>query len=74
MPLPMQSLPSQVEIIDTEFNEKQELLREIDRQRKIDDPTFRGAFHAKKRKDNSKHNFEDKFKRAKPRQKIKKKK
>ncbi|MGE0019074.1 MAG: DEAD/DEAH box helicase [Draconibacterium sp.] len=74
MPLPMQSLPEGVEIIDTEFNEKQELLREIDRQRKIDDPTFKGAFHAKKRRDNSKRNFEDKFKRTKPRQKIKKKK
>jgi ATP-dependent RNA helicase RhlE len=74
MPLPMQSLPSQVEIIDTEFNEKQELLREIDRQRKIDDPTFKGAFHSKKRKDNSKRNFDDKFKRTRIRQKIKKKK
>ena len=74
MPLPMQPLPEGVEIIDTEFNEKQELLREIDRQRKIDDPTFKGAFHAKKWRDHTKRNFEDKFKRTRTRQKIKKKK
>jgi ATP-dependent RNA helicase RhlE len=74
MPLPMQQLPTGVEIIETEFDEKQELLREIDRQRKIDDPTFKGAFHTKKRKDNSKRNFEDKFARTRTRQKIKKKK
>jgi ATP-dependent RNA helicase RhlE len=74
MALPMQQLPAGVEIIETEFDEKQELLREIDRQRKIDDPTFKGAFHTKKRKDNSKRNFEDKFARTRTRQKIKKKK
>ena len=48
------------------------MLREIDRQRKIDDPTFQGAFHQKKRKGSSKRSFEDKFARTKARQKRKK--
>lgn len=74
MALPVEPFPVEVEIAATEFDEKQELAREIDRQRKIDDPTFKGAFHSKKRKDNSKRNFEDKFKRTRERQKIRKKK
>ena len=31
-----------------EYKENQDQLREIDRQRKIDDPTFKGAFHEKR--------------------------
>ena len=63
MPIPLLDLPEEVEIVETEFDEKQNLLREIDRQRKIDDPTFQGAFHKKKKPFTSKRNFEDKFKR-----------
>jgi len=58
--------------IETEFNEGQEQLREIDRQKKVDDPTFKGAFHKKTKKFSSKRSFEDKFSRTKERQKRKK--
>ncbi|TKG92383.1 DEAD/DEAH box helicase [Puteibacter caeruleilacunae] len=53
-------IPVEVEIIDTPKRENQEMLREIDRQRKVDDPTFKGAFHEKK-----KRVFEDKSKKRK---------
>ena len=65
-------LPEEVEVAESEFKENQDMLREIDRQRKIDDPTFQGAFHQKKRKGSSKRSFEDKFARTKARQKRKK--
>lgn len=66
-------LPDELEIIESSKSEHQEQLREIDRQKKLDDPTFQGAFHEKKRivtKDN--RNFSDKFSRTKQRQKRKK--
>lgn len=66
-------LPEGVEIVETEFKENQDQLREIDRQRKIDDPTYQGAFHQKKRKGSNKRSFDDKFARSKERQKRKKK-
>jgi len=70
----LHDLPEEVEIIETEFKENQDQLREIDRQRKIDDPTFQGAFHQKKRRGSSKRSFEDRFARTKARQKRKKRK
>jgi ATP-dependent RNA helicase RhlE len=69
----LQELPDEVEIVETEFSESQDQLREIDRQRKIDDPTFQGAFHQKKRRGSSKRSYEDRFQRTKARQKRKKK-
>ncbi len=71
--IPPLEIPEGVEIIETTFEERQLQLREIDRQRKIDDPTYQGAFHQKKRRDKSKRSFEDKFARTKPVQKSKKK-
>jgi len=68
----LRELPKEVEVVETEFEEKQEQLREIDRQRKIDDPSYQGAFHQKKRKGDSKRAYTDKFKRTKTRQKRKK--
>ena len=65
-------LPEGIEVEETEFKENQNQLREIDRQRKIDDPTFQGAFHQKKRKGSQKRSFEDKFQKTKARQKRKK--
>lgn len=50
MELPIVELPEGVEVTETKFDEKQKQKREIDRQRKIDDPTFKGAFHDKKRR------------------------
>lgn len=69
MDVPFLSLPPEVEVIDTDWDEKQQQRREIDRQRKIDDPDFKGAFHPRKKKDSSKRTYEDKFARTKPRQK-----
>lgn len=66
-------LPEGLEIIPTDFEERQKQLREIDRQRKIDDPSFQGAFHQKKREISNKNTFEDRFKRTKPKQKRNKK-
>ena len=68
----LETLPEEVEVVETEFAENQDQLREIDRQRKIDDPTYQGAFHQKKRRSSSKRNFNDKFSRTKERQKRKK--
>ena len=68
----LQELPGEIEVVETEFKEKQDQLREIDRQRKIDDPTYQGAFHQKKRRGSSKRTFEDRFARIKARQKRKK--
>jgi ATP-dependent RNA helicase RhlE len=50
MAIPREPIPSEVEILDTPFEEKQALLREIDTQRKKEDPDFKGAFHEKKRR------------------------
>ena len=73
MKLPILEIPEEVVIVDSEFEETQIQLREIDRQRKLDDPNYRGAFHEKKFKATSKRSFDDKFKRTKERQKRKKK-
>lgn len=50
MTIPRQPLPPQVETTETPFDEQQAMLREIDEQRRKDDPTFLGAFHEKKAK------------------------
>ncbi len=41
-------LPSDLEVAETSFEEAQEMAREIDQQKRRDDPTFKGAFHDKK--------------------------
>jgi ATP-dependent RNA helicase RhlE len=62
MSVPVYSIPEEVVITETEKDERQELLREIDRQRQLDDPTYKGAFHQKKRKlHKDKRNYTDKF-------------
>ena len=48
--IPIKLLPSHVEIAETLFEEAQEMAREIDWQKKKEDPTFKGAFHERKRK------------------------
>ena len=68
MNIPIIDMPPEVEIVDSTFDEKQLQLREIDRQRKIDDPTFKGAFHEKKKRTGPQKTYVDKFKRTKPRQ------
>jgi len=73
MTIPVHPVPDDVEIIETERAERQEQLREIDHQKKIDDPTFKGAFHVKKRYLNGdKRDYTDKFAKKKSTQ-VKKK-
>jgi ATP-dependent RNA helicase RhlE len=46
--IPLKDLPEDLVIEKTPFQEEQKMRREIDEQRKKDDPTFKGAFHDKK--------------------------
>ncbi len=46
--IPVKELPADIEIAETPFEEKQEMAREIDRQRKREDPEYKGAFHERK--------------------------
>ncbi len=69
MEIPVEEIPAEVDVVETDFKEQQNQLREIDRQRKIDDPSYQGAFHEKKRKMGPKKSYEDRFKRTRPRQK-----
>ncbi|MCK8492140.1 DEAD/DEAH box helicase [Spirosoma sp. RP8] len=48
MTIPRQPLPELVEVTETPFDEQQDMLRQIDEQRRKEDPTFLGAFHEKK--------------------------
>lgn len=48
--IPVRKLPAAVEIADTPFEEAQEMARDIDFQKRKEDPTFKGAFHERKRK------------------------
>jgi ATP-dependent RNA helicase RhlE len=42
------AIPAGVDIPETPFEEQQDMLREIDDQRRKEDPDFKGAFHEKK--------------------------
>jgi ATP-dependent RNA helicase RhlE len=50
MPIPRQPMPEEVFITETPFDEQQAMLREIDEQRRKENPEFLGAFHEKKEK------------------------
>jgi ATP-dependent RNA helicase RhlE len=50
MKIPRLPLPDAVEVVETPFEEHQEMAREIDKQRRKEDSSFQGAFHEKKRK------------------------
>lgn len=47
--IPLKKLPAEIEIAPTPFEEKQEMAREIDHQKRKESPDFKGAFHEKKR-------------------------
>ncbi|OFX55387.1 MAG: DEAD/DEAH box helicase [Bacteroidetes bacterium GWB2_41_8] len=49
MQIPQLELPADLEQVATKKEESLVQLREIDRQKRIADPTFKGAFHEKKR-------------------------
>jgi ATP-dependent RNA helicase RhlE len=46
--IPVKELPKEVEIAETTYEEAQLMAREIDRQKRLEDPEFKGAFHKKK--------------------------
>ena len=46
--IPVKELPLEIFIEKTPFDEKQEMAKEIDNQKRKVDPTFKGAFHDKK--------------------------
>lgn len=60
-------IPQEVEVVDSSRDELQSIAREIDRQRKLADPTFKGAFHEKKRHHrNNPFSFNSKSKHLRP--------
>ncbi|MHB1177511.1 MAG: helicase-related protein, partial [Daejeonella sp.] len=48
--IPVAEMPESVFIDDTPYEERQDIAREIDLQKRRDDPEFKGAFHEKKAK------------------------
>jgi ATP-dependent RNA helicase RhlE len=48
MAVPLFQLPDNLEIAETPYEENQSMEREIDEQKKKEDPNFQGAFHEKK--------------------------
>jgi ATP-dependent RNA helicase RhlE len=46
--IPVSPVPEAVEVEHTPSEEKQRMLREIDSQRKKDDPEYQGAFHERR--------------------------
>jgi ATP-dependent RNA helicase RhlE len=48
--IPIMKIPEKVEITKTDFEEQQDINREIDAQKRKDDPNFKGAFHEKQGK------------------------
>lgn len=63
MKLPITPMPVACEIAETPFEEKQIILREVDNQKKKDDPTYKGAFHDKKRGSNKRY-FKPNYKKG----------
>ena len=49
MEIQLLELPADLDLVATKMEESQDQLREIDRQKRIADPTFKGAFHDKKK-------------------------
>ncbi|HZY80536.1 MAG TPA: DEAD/DEAH box helicase [Cyclobacteriaceae bacterium] len=47
--IPVKELPASVFIEETPYEERQDMAREIDAQKRREDPEFKGAFHDKKR-------------------------
>ncbi len=46
--IPVKNIPEKVFIEETPYEERQEIARDIDNQKKKEDPDFKGAFHEKK--------------------------
>ncbi|MFD2248646.1 DEAD/DEAH box helicase [Pontibacter ruber] len=48
MQIPEEPLPAEVEVFETPFDEQQAIARDIDHQKRSENPDFKGAFHEKK--------------------------
>ncbi len=48
--IPVKKMPLEVIVSETTYREADDMAREIDRQKRYQDPEFKGAFHEKKRK------------------------
>jgi len=48
--IPVKKMPEEVIVSETTYHESHDMAREIDRQKRYQDPEFKGAFHEKKRK------------------------
>ncbi len=46
--IPQKTLPKEVFVEKTPYREQQEIAREVDKQKRREDPNYRGAFHEKK--------------------------
>ena len=46
--IPEQKLPAEIKIHKTSFEESQIMEREIDHQKRLENPNYKGAFHEKK--------------------------
>ncbi|QKZ11463.1 DEAD/DEAH box helicase [Spirosoma sp. KUDC1026] len=64
MPIPRQPMPDEVFVTETPFDESQAMLREIDEQRRKENPDFLGAFHEKKEKNTAAGKAKQKAKKA----------
>lgn len=51
--IPVKKLPSKVFVEETPYKERQEIAREIDSQKRRENPDFKGAFHEKKERNES---------------------
>ncbi len=47
--IPVKKLPDEITLADTPREEAQDMAREIDRQKRYEDPEFKGAFHERKK-------------------------
>lgn len=68
MKIPQEPMPETVKVFKTPFEEQQEMAREIDRQKRRDDPDFKGAFHEKKGRHKS--NFDKGKKKGDPKNSV----
>jgi ATP-dependent RNA helicase RhlE len=61
--IPVLELPDAIEIAKTTIEERQEQAMEVDRQKRKEDPNFKGAFHDKKKPQSRKKKFVSRSKR-----------
>ncbi|MDX5435813.1 MAG: DEAD/DEAH box helicase, partial [Pontibacter sp.] len=54
MQIPEEPMPETVKVFETPFEEQQEMAREVDRQKRRENPDFKGAFHEKRGRHKSK--------------------